>query len=84
MNATAGKKTVDREVTLAARALFHVGAFLSAAIIFFLHVDAALAYRPFDGTDAAVADPGRGKMSGATSRTLGAAGADDVEHVWSD
>lgn len=31
-----------------------------AAVISFALVVPALAYRPFDGTDAAVADPGRG------------------------
>ena len=57
MNATTGERTVGRGRTSALSSPLRVGVFLSAVIIF-LHVDVALAYRPFDGTDAAVADPG--------------------------
>ena len=38
-----------------------VGAFL-LAVTMFLCADAAFAYRPFDGTDAAVADPGEAEV----------------------
>lgn len=56
MSATIGKKTIDR-VRMSARSTpSRVWIFLSGVIL--LHTDAAFAYRPFDGTDAAVADPG--------------------------
>src|SRR6476646_8864600 len=49
MNATTGERTVGRERTSALSSPLRVGVFLSAVTIF-LHVDVALAYRPFDGT----------------------------------
>jgi hypothetical protein len=57
MDATIGGKTIDREGMSAWSTPFRGRIFLSAFMIL-LHVDAAFAYRPFDGTDAAVADPG--------------------------
>jgi hypothetical protein len=49
--------TVDRTKGSARRTRLRLGSFLLAVIVL-SHVDTALAYRPFDGTDAAVADPG--------------------------
>jgi hypothetical protein len=57
MDATIGVETVDRDGGLAWGTRVSPGYFFFTIIIL-LHVDAALAYRPFDGTDAAVADPG--------------------------
>jgi hypothetical protein len=57
MDATIGVETVDREGGLAWGTRVSLGSLLFTITIL-LHVDAALAYRPFDGTDAAVADPG--------------------------
>jgi len=49
--------TIDRE-RKSARSTPLRGGIFSAAVISLLHADAAFAYRPFDGTDAAVDDPG--------------------------
>jgi len=57
MDATIGIENVDRDGRLAWGTRVSLGSFLFTIMIL-LHVDAALAYRPFDGTDAAVADPG--------------------------
>jgi hypothetical protein len=57
VNATIDMETVDRNEGLARRTRLCLGSFLLTVMVL-LHTDAALAYRPFDGTDAAVADPG--------------------------
>ena len=77
MDATFSGKTIGRDGTSARSTPLRVGIFLSAVMIL-LHVDAAFAYRPFDGTDAAVADPGEmeielqpaGVLSSNGQRTL--------------
>ena len=50
-------ETVDRKKGSAWRTRLRLGFFLLAVMVL-SHADTALAYRPFDGTDAAVADPG--------------------------
>ena len=57
MDATIGVETVDRDGRLVWGTRVCLGSFL-LSVVTLLYVDAALAYRPFDGTDAAVADPG--------------------------
>src|SRR5262245_7448719 len=75
MNATTSARTTDH--TLSRRAQSSIVAILVATISV-LTVDAAFAYRPFDGTDAAVAEPGEmeielqpaGVLSSNGQRTL--------------
>jgi len=50
-------ETVGRKKGSAWRTRLRLGSFLLAVMVL-SHADTALAYRPFDGTDAAVADPG--------------------------
>jgi len=57
MNATIDAENMDHNGGSARSAPLHAGAFLLAVAIL-LCADVAFAYRPFDGTDAAVADPG--------------------------
>jgi hypothetical protein len=57
MNASIGVESVDHDRGLARSAPLRAVCFLLAVTIL-LCADAAFAYRPFDGTDAAVADPG--------------------------
>jgi hypothetical protein len=57
MNASIGVESVDYDRGLARSAPLRAGGFLLSVTIL-LCADAAFAYRPFDGTDAAVADPG--------------------------
>jgi hypothetical protein len=77
MNATAGAQTTDHARCWPCNRQSRVTAFLLVAISL-LNADAAFAYRPFDGTDAAVAEPGEmeiefqpaGVLSSNGQRTL--------------
>ena len=57
MNATIGEETIEHDRVQLRGLPVRVTVFLLAISVLF-QADAALAYRPFDGTDAAVADPG--------------------------
>src|SRR6476619_3909436 len=57
MNATIGEETIEPDRVQLRGLPVRVTVFLLAISVLF-EADAALAYRPFDGTDAAVADPG--------------------------